>query len=580
MSGGTHEPLQWWQTRWFVLACAVIAAIPLLWPTIPPLVDLPGHMGRYRVQIDRTAYPWLMDWYRFEWSLIGNLGVDLLFVPLAKLIGLEPAVKLIVTATPVLTVTGLLWIAREVHGRIPATALFALPFAYSYPFHFGFVNFALSMALALNAFALWLRLARLDRVRLRAILFLPISVLLWVCHTYGWGLLGILAFSAELIRQHDRHPRDAGFVAGWIKPWFWAGIHVLPLVPPAILMLAWRSGGHVTGQTADWFNWRAKMMWITMVFRDRWQLFDIASLGVIYLVLLKGVRDPNIHYSRNLGLSALFLLAVYVLLPRIVFGSAYADMRLVPFMLAIAVIALRPRPGVPLRHAALIAAAGMTFFVGRIGATTVSYWLYSRDYDRELAALDHLPIGARLLTFVGETCFNEWRMTRLQHLAGIALERRMAYANDQWSMEGGQLLTTRYRAARRFSHDPSEIVTDIQCPREWWRPIGRALASFPRDAFDYVWIIQPPHFDQRFLKGLDPVWLSGRSGLYRIDHDVPGPVLLPGQIPIPRREAEVQLTPDGRPMGNGTLPMIVVPPSPAPVAEPEERRETKPSRRV
>ncbi|MFO3796683.1 MAG: S1C family serine protease, partial [Anaerolineales bacterium] len=39
----------------------------------------------------------------------------------------------------------LLWIAREVHGRIPPTALFALPLAYSYPFQFGFVNFALSI---------------------------------------------------------------------------------------------------------------------------------------------------------------------------------------------------------------------------------------------------------------------------------------------------------------------------------------------------------------------------------------------------------------------------------------------------
>ena len=71
------------------------------------LVDLPGHMGRYRVQLDRGAHPWLADWYKFEWSLIGNLGVDLLIEPLAPLIGLEPAVKLIVMAIPALTAAGL-----------------------------------------------------------------------------------------------------------------------------------------------------------------------------------------------------------------------------------------------------------------------------------------------------------------------------------------------------------------------------------------------------------------------------------------------------------------------------------------
>ena len=119
--------------------------LPLLWPDVPPLVDLPGHMGRYRVQLDLATSPFLQRFYTFDWALIGNLGVDLAVIPLARLFGLEPAVKLIVLAIPPLTVVGFLWVAREVHGRIPATALFALPLAYSYPFQFGFVNFALAM---------------------------------------------------------------------------------------------------------------------------------------------------------------------------------------------------------------------------------------------------------------------------------------------------------------------------------------------------------------------------------------------------------------------------------------------------
>ncbi|MDP9085589.1 MAG: hypothetical protein M3N02_02340, partial [Pseudomonadota bacterium] len=142
-SGG--EALHWWQTRWFVVLMVLVAIIPLLKPDIPPLVDLPGHMGRYRVQLDMGNVPWLGDWYVFQWSMIGNLGIDLLIVPLAPVFGLELAVKLIVICIPALTVLGLLWIAREVHGRIPPTALFALPLAYSFPFQFGFVNFALAM---------------------------------------------------------------------------------------------------------------------------------------------------------------------------------------------------------------------------------------------------------------------------------------------------------------------------------------------------------------------------------------------------------------------------------------------------
>ena len=522
MQGLGQEPLRWWQTRWFVAAMALLAAVPLIWPDIPPLVDLPGHMGRYRVQLAHGQVPWLGDWYNFDWQLIGNLGIDLLIVPLEPLMGLEPAVKLIVLLTPVLIATGLLWIAREVHGRIPATALFALPIVYSFPFHFGFVNFALSMALALNAFALWLRLARMGRLRLRAVLFVPIGLLLWICHTYGWGLLGVLAFAGELIRQWDRHPdlRDK-----WKAP-FWAGIHCLSLFPPVLLMLLWRSGGHVGGQTGDWFNWRAKMQWVTMIFRDRWELFDMATLATLFLVLLKGLRDPNIQYSRHLSISALFLIAVFLLLPRIVFGSAYADMRLAPFALGIALLALRPKPGIPMRHAALMAAAGLAFFGVRIAATTYSFWLYDRSYDRELAALDHLPQGARLITFIGETCRHEWTMSRLEHLPGIALERRLAYANDQWSMAGAQLLTVRLKGARGFNHDPSQIVTDVKCAREWWRPIAVSLVRFPRQTYDYVWVVEPPAYDRRLEAGLIPIWRRGTSALFRVDDAARPPRLL------------------------------------------------------
>lgn len=513
--------VQWWQTRGFVAVMAVVAAVPLLWPTIPPLVDLPGHMGRYGVQLAIGSHPFLANWYNFQWSLIGNLGIDLLVIPLAPILGLELAVKLIVIAIPVLTVLGLLWIAREVHGRIPATALFALPLAYSFPFHFGFVNFALSMAFALVAFAWWLRLARQGRTAFRAVIFVPLSCAIWVAHTYGWGALGVLAFSAELIRQHDLGHR-------WAGAWLRAVRGCLPLCLPIVMMLVWRSGQHVGGETFDWFHWRAKVGWVVMILRDRWMGFDIACAGILFLILFKGFRDPAIEYSRNLGLSALFLLGVFVILPRVVFGSAYADMRLAPFMVAIAIIALRPRPGLSIRGAATVAWLGLAFYLVRIAATTASFLIYSADYARVLPALDHLPVGSTMVSFVGRSCRDDWTMGRMEHLGGIALERRLAYSNDQWSMAGGQLLTTRYYPAGGFAHDPSNIVTVVQCRHEWWRPFPKALALFPRAAFDYVWLINPPvTVDPALMAGLVPVWQGDRSALYRIDHSVPQPVWRP-----------------------------------------------------
>src|SRR3546814_12874657 len=78
----------WWNRRWVLAMLVGVAIIPLLWPTVPPLVDLPGHMARYRVQLDYGDHPWLRDWYAFHWQLIGNLGVDLLVEPLGRLFGI------------------------------------------------------------------------------------------------------------------------------------------------------------------------------------------------------------------------------------------------------------------------------------------------------------------------------------------------------------------------------------------------------------------------------------------------------------------------------------------------------------
>jgi hypothetical protein len=510
-SGPAEEPLhplQWWEKRWTAVAFMLLATVPLLWPDVPPLLDLPGHMGRYRVQLDLASSPDLQQFYGFHWQIIGNLGVDLWVQLVAPLIGLEPAVKLIVCAIPALTVGGLLWVAREVHGRVPPTALFALPFAYNFPFLFGFVNFALAMALAFLAFALWLRLGRLGQLWLRAGLFVPISMILWIVHAFGWGTLGVLCFSAELVRQHDRGRNI--FAAA-----FGAAIQCLSLVPPVMLMWLWRA--NAAGSTGDWFNWTAKLDWLRMALRDRWAAFDLLSLGLCTALIGWAFISKWLTFSRNLVASTLFLAIVFVLLPRIVFGSAYADMRLAPYLFMIAIVAIRYPERSGLAFARAVAVAGLAFTLVRTAGTTVSMWLYDEAYDRELAALDHIPNGARMVSFVGRPCVENWAMTRLLHLPGMAIVRRNAFSNDQWTMAGAQLLTVRYRPGWPFLRDATQIVTERHCPLEFWRDIDSALQLIPRDAFDYVWLIDPPAYDPVLTFGMTPIWRNGRSVLYRVD---------------------------------------------------------------
>jgi hypothetical protein len=498
----------WWELRWFAIALIALSAVPLIYPPIPPLVDLLGHMGRYRVELDLSHSPSLQHYYDYHWAAIGNLGVDLLVKLLGPLIGLEPAVRLIVLAIPPLTVAGFLWVAREVHGRIPPTALFAIPFVYGHPFLYGFVNFALSMALAFLAFGLWLRLARLGRFRLRAALFVPISVMIFFCHTYGWGALGLMCFSAEAVRQHDHG-------ASWPKAAVNAALHSSVMALPLVFMLAWRSGAHA-GATHGWFNWRFKLAWLFTAFRDRWKFVDIASLTVAPSLLVFAFASSKLTFSRNLAFSGIVLFGAFVLLPWTVFGSAYADMRLVPYMIAVMLLAIRFRDRTDYRLGSALAGIGLLFCVGRLGATALSLKIAADDQQAKLAALDHVPQGARVISLVGYSCGEIWALPRNTHLGGMVIVRRDGFSNDQWTIEGANLMSLRYRDAGIFSADPSQIVRSPGCQVKNNWTVDNALRAIHRDRFDYLWMIDAGRYDQTLVEGMQPVWRGPGSILYRL----------------------------------------------------------------
>ena len=499
----------WWETRAFVLLAMVIAAVPLLWPAVPPLTDLPGHIGRYRVMLgDDTGL--LGQYYAFQWRIVGNLGVDLLVGLLAPWVGLEPAVKLVVLAIPALTTGALLWVSRELNGRISPWALFALPLAYNYPFHFGFVNFALAMALALAGWALWLRLGRLGRFRLRAGLFVGIGAIIWTAHVMGWAMLCLFAFGSECVRARAAGARVLPMIV-------WASANCLPLAPPVLALLLWRGVGDAGG-TERFLDLMVKLKGLGSVLRDRWLLLDAASAALLLILIYAGARGRIGRIVPEAAVAAGLAALAFLLLPFMLMGSAYADLRLLPYAMMVALAGLAPRAGAAPRALQRIALAGLVFFLLRTAATTASFVLYDRDWTRELAALDHLPRGARVLGLVGDTCDQPWAHTRRTHLPAMATARRAAFANDQWRMEGAPLLTVKVQGAGYFAHDPSQISVPTPCAIDPnLMPQARALAEFPRDVFTHVWMIRPHPGSPGERAGLKPLWRRGDSVLYAVE---------------------------------------------------------------
>ena len=179
---GTDQALRPWRANLGAVLLVLATALPVLFLETPPMVDVLGHIGRYTLQTSLDADPWLRTWYAFQWQVIGNLGADLLVEVLHPVLGVLGAAKMAVVLVPLLGASGVVLLSRQVHGRVTPSAVASLALLYSLPFSWGFLNFSLAMAMALLAFALWVRLGA---GKWRAALFVPLSLAVWLCHTFG-----------------------------------------------------------------------------------------------------------------------------------------------------------------------------------------------------------------------------------------------------------------------------------------------------------------------------------------------------------------------------------------------------------
>jgi hypothetical protein len=488
--------------RWVIALLALAAAIPLVWPPIPPLVDLLGHMGRYKVELDGAAEPALARGFAFEWRLIGNLGVDLLIVPFGRVFGIELGTKLIVIGIVIMTATGMVSLSRQVHGRIGPAVPAAIALIYSYPFHFGFINYAMSIGLVLHALALWLRL---EGRQVRAPLFVILACVIWVTHTMGWGLLGLSVFGIGLVQRRREGQRlvEAGFRAGWA---------CLPLAVPMLLMLLTKSDSP-EAVSGDWFNWATKLVSIVSLLRDRWQPFDVASATLVFLIILMAARDHRFRIDPLLGVPALLCVLAFIAMPRIAVGSAYADMRLLPYICILALIGIINRDGEE-RAGRVLALVTTAFLAIRVAGTSISFFLYSQNYSAELRALDALPRGASVLAQVIRPC-DPWTSPREEHLPSLATVRRGAFTNDQWSIDNAQLIRIIQPYVGEFGRDPSQIIHGRACRRSDGYALETSVRDFDRRAFTHVWTINaPPGAAQS--PDLRLIWTNGRSALYLV----------------------------------------------------------------
>ncbi|MEP6784816.1 MAG: hypothetical protein ABI898_03635 [Sphingomonadales bacterium] len=485
---------RWWENRWAIAAIIIATTIPLWFVTVPPLIDLVGHMGRYHIQISLDDVPALQANWDYHWRLIGNLGGDLLMEGLGRIFGVERGSVIFAGLILAVMMSGMVRLARAAHGTVPATAWAAFPFAMSYPWQYGLVNYWLGVGLALHATAWGWKVERR-----RWAYFALVSLPLWVAHIYGWAVFAVLM--------------GAHAVAGrpW-KDWLRQMPLLLPLTLPAFVMHA-LNYGQKGAETQGWLDFGYKAYALIWTLRDQHQWFDMGCLVAATVLIYAGFRSKSFIVDKGLSLGALGLFVSLLIIPYQLVGSAYADARLWPVIFIVALLAIRPadRDG---KLSARLATAAAAIFAIRIAATTIGFQGYAADYDRHFQALNLMARGSRVAVFTEFPCDVPWRRPRLDHLDGIAIVRRDVFTNGQWDVPGAQMLVPLGAKGTRYNADPSQFIMGCGDLRPG---LAKRIAKFPRDRFQFVWLIgYRPETLPRY-GGLTPIFADDRTILYRID---------------------------------------------------------------
>ena len=484
------------------LTLMTAAFVIMMIPSYQPLVDLPAHVAHFYYSLGGGRPPSIARFIEYRWQLIPTLGSEILVWALAPLIGLDLATRLVVAAVPALMAGGLVALARVVHGRVSPFTLIASTLSFNYSYTFGFLNFCLAATLALWSAALWLHLLRSGRSWHALAFGLIVSPLLMLVHLVGWALFGIIAVGASLALalQQDRGvPRAITFTLAWTVPLAW---------PVAVLLL---QRSNTSAGVSGWFEAGEIVRWAASVVRERWVFIDLPSAAILYLLTLAPVLLPGrFRYAPALLVPAALTWLAVLVVPLAVFASLYANVRMIPYALALTLLAIQPKTKVP---AWGWYAAG-AFVVMRFAVVLAGLALSSATITAQLGALDHIDRGSKVLSFEMEPCRTAWAPIRSRNVHLYATVKRDALINGQFMVPGQHLLRIDYPPAGQVMMSGGNIVREGECPPRL--PYEQALKNAPLKAFDYLWLIDVAENRYPKTPGLRPIWRGDGSALFRV----------------------------------------------------------------
>ncbi|CAN7142774.1 hypothetical protein LJR225_000050 [Phenylobacterium sp. LjRoot225] len=516
---GAPERRAWGQWAWAAAACLVVlvSVAPLLVVDVPAVLDYPNHLARFFI-LAHPDDPILAQMYAPRWALLPNLGMDVLGRALLSVVPPHVGGRILLGLSLLAPLAGAALYARAAFGRWTWWSLGAGTIAFNGIFFLGFMNFLLSLGVALAGAAAWRVCRRGQRPNIVALTGALAAFTAFFCHLFGFAYFAVLIAAEEAetllrLRKDGQLTRrrmlsTATLLAAALGPTL--ALYVLSRRPTEDDGLVW--------------CWRAKDLQWLMPFMgyDRWVTIGsaVVASGVIVLIWRRSRRAGGV------ALAFATLIVAFLFAPFSAAGGTFVDTRF-PLMAALLLFA-GLTPQLSRRAAMAVGIAFALLIVGRSAHVTTNWQGRARDLADLRTSLAYIEPGSKILPVL-----TDWpvkpppRDGRVLpnvapldgHLGAIVVIERRAFWPLLFADPSQQPLRVKPpydqlaqslnpRAAPwRYLYDEPPPTLGVQ-PYPW-------LADW-RAHFDYVLLVGPKAPPGRPPSGLVLVRAGEATSLYRI----------------------------------------------------------------
>jgi hypothetical protein len=385
---GRWPDLLWWLAA---LALAVALAVPFLLVDVPPVLDYPNHLARLFV-LAHPDDPVLSQIYAPHWRIVPNLGIDVLGTMLLKVVPVHVGGRLLLALSLFAPVIGVVVYHRVAFGRFALWPLASGVMATNGIFHLGFMNFLLSLGLALLAAATWRMLRRRSPWLATGVGALLVTAI-FLTHLFGVILFAMLIGAEEAVRLW-RYWRSRLLTSGEVIKT--AAQLALVLSPAAVLFaLCPLAEGH-----ASIGAWRG--------LQKIWALFTPAMSTSVGLTLATGIAVFCIvillwrraRWAPGAWLLLGALAMAFVLAPSTIKNGTFVDVRLGLMIGLVLFATMDPRLD---RREAIVVGLIFAALIGIRSMYISSTWIAHRgDLADIRSAIASVEPGAKVLVARGQ----------------------------------------------------------------------------------------------------------------------------------------------------------------------------------